>query len=272
MLVTRHSLRENRTPLAARILVAEDNEVNQKVAVRILEKLGYRVDVADNGREAVEAVARTHYDAVLMDGQMPEMDGFEATARIREAEGEGRRTPIVAMTASAMKGDREKCLAAGMDDYVAKPISPDTVLAVLGRWVQPENPAAAGEETPSPLDPVMIENLRAIDGDGSLLVELIDTFQRIAPLRLAALSKASAKGSAVALERTAHSFLGSCANLGARYMAEVCARLEHLGRGGSTTGARELIQTLEQEYGAVQEALLEEKRRVTAGAERSSAT
>jgi two-component system sensor histidine kinase/response regulator len=271
-LVTRHSLRENRPPLAARILVAEDNEVNQKVAVRILEKLGYRVDVADNGREAVEAVARTRYDAVLMDGQMPEMDGFEATARIRERERGGRRTPIVAMTASAMKGDREKCLAAGMDDYVAKPIGPETLLAVLTRWVQAENQAGAGEETASPVDPSMIENLRAIDGDGTLLVELIDTFQRIAPLRIAALSKASAKGSAVALERTAHSFLGSCANLGARYMADVCARLEQLGRAGSTTGARELIQSLEEEYGVVQEALLEEKRRVMAGAEHPSAT
>jgi two-component system, sensor histidine kinase and response regulator len=271
-LVTRHSLRENRPPLAARILVAEDNEVNQKVAVRILEKLGYRVDVADNGREAVEAVARTRYDAVLMDGQMPEMDGFEATARIREREGGSRRTPIVAMTASAMKGDREKCLAAGMDDYVAKPIGPETLLAVLTRWVQADSQADAGEETASPVDPAMIENLRAIDGDGSLLVELIDTFQRIAPLRIAALSKASAKGSAVALERTAQSFLGSCANLGARYMADVCARLEQLGRAGSTTGARELIQSLEEEYGVVQEALLEEKRRVTAGAEHPSAT
>jgi PAS domain S-box-containing protein len=270
-LVTRHSLRENRPPLAARILVAEDNEVNQKVAVRILEKLGYRVDVADNGREAVDAVARTRYDAVLMDGQMPDMDGFEATARIRERERGGRRTPIVAMTASAMKGDREKCLAAGMDDYVAKPIGPETLLAVLSRWVQPESQADT-EETASPVDPAMIENLRAIDGDGSLLVELIDTFQRIAPLRIAALSKASAKSSAVALERTAHSFLGSCANLGARYMADVCARLEQLGRAGSTTGARELIQSLEEEYGVVQEALLEEKRRVTASAERSSAT
>ncbi len=270
-LVTRHSLRESRPPASARVLVAEDNEVNQKVAVRILEKLGYRVDVADNGREAVEAVARTRYDAVLMDGQMPEMDGFEATARIREREGTGRRTPIVAMTASAMKGDREKCLAAGMDDYVAKPIGPETLHAVLSRWVHLEG-ERGGEEAASAVDPTMIENLRAIDGDGTLLVELIDTFQRIAPLRIAALSKASAKGSAVALERTAHSFLGSCANLGARYMAEVCARLEQLGRAGSTTGARELIQSLEEEYGVVQEALLEEKRRLTAATERPSAT
>ncbi len=264
VLVTRHSLREARPPLTARVLVAEDNEVNQKVAVRILERLGYRVDVADNGREAVEAVARTRYDAVLMDGQMPEMDGFEATAKIRESEGNGRRTPIVAMTASAMQGDREKCLAAGMDDYVAKPISPDAMEAMLARWVPRAPVEAVEEETVSPLDPAMLENLRAIDGDGSLLIELIDTFQRIAPLRIAALNKASAKGSAPSLERAAHSFLGSCANLGARHLADLCARLEHMGRAGSTTGARELISTLEQEYTVVQEALLEEKRRLTA--------
>jgi HPt (histidine-containing phosphotransfer) domain-containing protein len=176
------------------------------------------------------------------------------------------------MTASAMKGDREKCLAAGMDDYVAKPIGPETLHAVLSRWVHLEGRAQAEEEAASPLDPTMIENLRAIDGDGTLLVELIDTFQRIAPLRIAALSKASAKGGALALERTAHSFLGSCANLGARYMADICARLEQLGRAGSTTGARELIQSLEEEYGVVQEALLEEKRRVVAATERPSAT
>ena len=118
----------------------------------------------------------------------------------------------------------------------------------------------------------MIENLRAIDGDGTLLVELIDTFNRIAPLRLAALSKASAQASAVTLERTAHSFLGSCANLGARFMADICARLELMGRAGSTTGARELIQSLEEEYEVVQEALLDEKRRLTAGTEHPSAT
>jgi two-component system, sensor histidine kinase and response regulator len=211
---------------------------------------------------------------VLMDGQMPDMDGFAATAKIREMEGGGRRTPIVAMTASAMKGDREKCLEAGMDDYVAKPISPETMGAVLALWIPRAPVEAAGaaeEEAASPLDASMLENLQAIDGDGSLLVELIDTFHRIAPLRLAALNKASAKGSALTLERTAHSFLGSCANLGARQMADLCARLEAMGRAGSTTGARELISALEQEYTVVQEALLEEKRRLTA-AERPTAS
>jgi len=266
-LVTRHSLREQRPPSSARILVAEDNEVNQKVAVKTLERLGYRVEVADSGQEAVEACARTPYDALLMDCQMPVMDGFAATALIREREGKDRHTPIIAMTASAMVGDREKCLAAGMDDYVSKPIHPEVLDQVLRRWlrkpaiapselapVAPPGPGAA-----SPIDEAVIETLLSIDEDGALLVEVIDTFLRIAPKRLESLREASDPRS---LEHAAHSFLGSCANLGARRMADLCARLEHLGRAGSTEGAADLVVLLEEEHGLVRTALEAEKARL----------
>jgi PAS domain S-box-containing protein len=251
-LVTRHSLRELRPLAGARVLVAEDNEVNQKVAVRILEKLGYRVEVADDGREALEACARAAYDAVLMDGQMPGMDGYEATRRIREREQGGRRLPIIAMTASAMKGDREKCLEAGMDDYVSKPVTPEALEAVLRRWVRPPAAPAATEspEAPAPdglLDETIVSSLMSVDDDGSLMDEVVATFLKIAPVRLGAIRKA-ARGDPAQLERAAHSFLGSCGNLGCRAMADLCARLEVLGRSGSTEGAAELARALEEQY------------------------
>jgi PAS domain S-box-containing protein len=257
-LVTRHSLQEARPQRGARVLVAEDNEVNQKVAVRILERLGYRVEVADNGREAVEACKRSPYAAVLMDGQMPVLDGFEATRRIRELEGEGRHTPVIAMTASAMKGDRERYLEAGMDDYVSKPVTPESLEAVLKRWVRPARvaaPAASSQEPPPSsaeelLDETVVQSLMSVDEDGTLMDEVVSTFLRIAPARLAALHKA-AKEDAAQLERASHSFLGSCGNLGCRRMADLCAKLEVLGRSGSTEGAPDLVRALEEELAAV---------------------
>ena len=132
--MTQHTLKEferNRH----KILVVEDNVVNQKVAARLLEKEGYRCDVVANGLEALEALGRIRYDLVLMDCQMPEMDGFEATRHIRKSEGDGRRTPIIAMTANAFQGDRDRCLAAGMDDYISKPVQKKLLYQLLDNYL-----------------------------------------------------------------------------------------------------------------------------------------
>ena len=134
-LVTRHSMLEAQAQKRAKVLVVEDNIVNQKLALRMLEKRGCRVDIAANGREAVNASARMAYDCIFMDCQMPEMDGFEATAAIRAHEVQtGNHVPIIAMTANAMQGDRERCLEAGMDDYISKPVRSEALEAVLQKW------------------------------------------------------------------------------------------------------------------------------------------
>jgi hypothetical protein len=194
-----------------------------------------------------------------MDGQMPGMDGFEATRLIRERETDGARIPIIAMTASAMKGDRERCIEAGMDDYVSKPVTPEALEEVLTRWIRSQGPqgrapsstAPTPDETSGPLDEEIIDGLLQIDEDGTLMVELVETFLRLAPARLAALQKAAADGTAAPLERAAHSFLGSCGNLGCRRMADLCAKLEVLGRSGSTKGATELVRALVAEMDVV---------------------
>jgi CheY-like chemotaxis protein len=138
-IITRHSLKDQAAAERARVLLAEDNPVNQKVMVRTLEKLGYRVDVAKDGREAVKAVQGGDYDLVLMDCEMPELDGYEATRVIRDAEVDEQHIPIVALTANVMDGNREKCLQCGMDDHVIKPVKRQVLAEVLTRWLRPES-------------------------------------------------------------------------------------------------------------------------------------
>src|SRR5262249_28224669 len=134
-------------PISAGVLLVEDNTVNQQVALGMLRVLGCRVEIAGNGREALDRLARERYDIIFMDCQMPEMDGYVATAELRRREGTSSRTPVVAMTAGAMEGDRETCLAAGMDDYVTKPLEMATIGSVLRRWV----PVSEGTPPPEPI-------------------------------------------------------------------------------------------------------------------------
>jgi two-component system sensor histidine kinase/response regulator len=269
-LVTRHTLREMNTGHRPHLLLAEDNPVNQKVAARMLERLGYRVDVAQNGLEALEALSRNRYAAVLMDVQMPGMDGHEATAEIRRREreaapaGGGPGTPIIAMTANAMQGDREKALATGMDDYLPKPVRQEDLDEVLGRWVSrgdgavPEDGVPADRATPagngSVLDPGVLANLRDL-GDAELLTELAGMFFDDASSRLEELREAIGAGDAAGVERVAHTLKGSGGNMGATRMAAICAELQDVGASGDLARAPGLFEGLEEEFGRVRPAL-----------------
>jgi len=231
------------------------------VAARLLERLGYRVDVVPNGREAVEAHARARYAAILMDCQMPEFDGFEATAVIRAVEGAERHTPIIALTAAAMQGDRERCLTAGMDDYITKPIQVEALATLLRRWVCPAADGSVSAEGPTlpPLDDEILGRLSdpALGGDPEFLSELIELFLDETPARLAELRQAAAAEDATGLTTAAHGLKGSAASLGARGICELCGALERLGRSGSTRGAAALIDLLREELERVRTALRE---------------
>ena len=240
------------------VLVAEDNAVNQRVAVKLLEKLGYRADVAANGLEAVEAVEHIPYSAVLMDVQMPEMDGYEATREIRRLEGETGRTPIIAMTANAMQGDRQKALEAGMDDYVPKPVKPEQLEATLRRWIStaedealvPE--ASIGRDVDS-LDRSILEGLRGLqqEGEPDIVNELISLFLTEVPSQLVALREAVAAGDAGTVERVSRDLEENSANLGAVKMETLCTELEAMARSGDLAATQALIPRLEEELGRV---------------------
>jgi len=218
----------------ARILLAEDNLVNQRVAIGLLTRRGHIVDVANNGIEALAALDNTNYDVVLMDIQMPEMGGIEATLAIRTREaGTGRHTRIVAMTAHAMAGDRERYLASGMDGYLSKPIDQRTLyaavempLASAGR-MRPEPPRAAA------VPPIAWDELRRRLGDDELLGEIVGLFLADLPSRLAAIKTAVDARDSKALRIAAHALKGSAANMSAAPASECASALELMAERGS---------------------------------------
>ncbi|MFA6561942.1 MAG: response regulator [Verrucomicrobiia bacterium] len=261
--------------IRARVLVAEDNVANQKVAMRLLEKLGCRVDVAATGAEAVRLLRLLSYDIVFMDCQMPEMDGYEATREIRRQKGINRKVPIVAMTANAMSGDREECLAAGMDDYVAKPVELEQVVEMLKRWARlrvesdrPEAaPADAADAAPtktavqqvglSAVDAEAIARLRELaEGDSqAFLKDLLGTYLTDTAKRLATLQKNAADGNVLELMRAAHAIKGSSLNVGANQLAEYCQQVEEIAETGKLDGTAKLITRIAQEFERVQKEL-----------------
>ncbi|HUR82768.1 MAG TPA: response regulator [Thermoanaerobaculia bacterium] len=227
-----------------RVLVAEDNPVNQKVAVRQLERAGISADAVANGVEAVEAVSRGDYALVLMDVQMPEMDGFAATRELRRR---GAVVPIVALTANALSGDRERCLAAGMDDYLSKPIAEEDLVRMLDRFLPHENGG--------PLDATMVARLREVGPE--FLREIAKIYLDDAPARLAALRDAVAASDAHAISTAAHAFKSGSGNIGAVAVHDLCAELESMGRHGNLADVEEKLAELEREYVRVEQALRE---------------
>jgi two-component system sensor histidine kinase/response regulator len=229
-----HAANGARRPIAAgprplHVLLTEDNAVNQKLAVRLLEKRGHSVVLAGNGREAIETLARESFDVVLMDVQMPEMDGFEATRRIRESErATGRHVPIIAMTAHAMKGDRERCLAEGMDGYISKPLRPSELFEAvegLASVVEPEPvPVAA------PFDAALA--LKSVGSDRELLCDIIETFLDECPRLTAALAAALQRGDAATALRAAHTLKGALSTLGASEASSLAQQIETRARVG----------------------------------------
>jgi len=247
------------------VLVVEDNPVNQAVAMEMLAALGCTCHIAANGREGLEAIAQHRYDVVLMDCQMPEMDGFEATRllRAREAAAGAPRLRVIALTAHAMEGDREQCVAAGMDDYLAKPYSQQQLGAVIRQHLERQPAevaarfAAVAEPVGEGLDRSMLDNLRALDpsGGSAVLQRVVDIYLKSAPELVHAMRGAADAGDAEALGKAAHSLKSSSLNVGAASLGNLCREIETAVRSTPATIATTLVAAIEPEYLRVEQLL-----------------
>jgi PAS domain S-box-containing protein len=254
----KRSKRPRRTQRSLHVLIAEDNQVNQLVAKRIFEKLGHQVTVVGNGREALSAVQAGNFDLVAMDVQMPEMDGLAATAAIRAWEkAAGTHTPILAMTAHAMKGDRERCLAAGMDGYTSKPIRIGDLEPAIAQLVNPSKPAEGPLPEATREDDVIdrVALLAGVDGNRRLLRELVRLFLADCPQRLAEIKEAVRRGDSGALRIEAHTLKGSVGNFAAKHAFAAAQRLEIMGRDGDLAEAGDARMALELELARLTEGL-----------------
>ena len=242
---------------ALQILVADDNAVNQQLALALLGKMGYSADVVTNGAEVLEALARRPYDVVLMDVEMPVMDGLEASRRINREWRAGRRPRIIAMTANAMQGDRETCLAAGMDDYLSKPIRREELMAALAR----SDPHAISADDSPPAeevgdsDAVNLAQLEAAVDDPAFVRELISTFLNDAPGLVGTLRSSLEQRNLEELRRAAHTLKSNGKTFGATTLAVLSEELEHSAQTGALADAAELVSRTEREYARVEDAL-----------------
>jgi CheY-like chemotaxis protein len=251
-----------------RILLAEDNPVNRNVTAGMLQRLGHDLEVVENGGEAIEKAANEAFDLVLMDCQMPEVDGYEATRAIRETRKKGE-LPIIALTAHAMDGDRERCLIAGMDDYLSKPFTLDQLEGTLKKWLKTNGrrirskhfgePVASDNSTAQEevIDQNAIDHIRSLDEDGSqgFLDQIIRVYLDESEPWIGQLGKAVGEADAAAVHQAAHGLKSASANVGALRLSSLCRKLEEMGRVRTMHGAQEILPQVEQEYQAVRSAL-----------------
>jgi CheY-like chemotaxis protein len=282
-LFTRHTIYEKQRQ-KARILLAEDNITNQKVALNTLKKFGYNADVVENGKEAIKALKMIPYDIVLMDCQMPEMDGYEATAEIRKWEEQNkakiethenksadrstsgfkpsvqtRRVPIIAMTAHALKGDREKCLKAGMDDYLAKPIHPKNLCDVIEKWLHEKDATHETEIARESIleDDIFDKNsfLDRLMGDEGLAREIIEGFLEDSLRQIDIIKDAVDNGNSNVINFRAHTLKGASANISATALKKLAYQIEIAGKTGDLVKAASLIPKLDAQYKVLKESI-----------------
>jgi CheY-like chemotaxis protein/HPt (histidine-containing phosphotransfer) domain-containing protein len=252
----------------ARILIVEDNITNQQVVQGMLKKLGFHAEVAANGIEAVEALETLDFDLVLMDGQMPEMDGFQAARIIRDPHSRVRnhQVPVIAMTALAMKGDKEKCLQAGMDDYLSKPIELKTLVECLDKWLTGKGPLPAksvqpGKASEAPgvpagaaaFDRSML--MQRVMNDEALVFLVLEAFLGDMPGQIVTLKACAGAGDSKGVEQQAHKIKGACGSVGGEALRLLAESLEQAGRAGDTGFVSARLAKLDQAFGELEAAI-----------------